>query len=210
MFAPWKSLAAVAVALTTLSACGDDAPEPKARTVAKQPTKAPTPKAAKTTPAVQSSTVSTGERVEWIRKQYNRTQKNIDAKQWPKVTIDAARYDFQAAEGVKIELYCEGGTQPRKLLLGLYGEMGRIEAQVFIKKMVPFFGLRTDIAYSSPGGTEASRTEHRFYYDGPKVVRVVGHDKKNNDSPTGKTAKLASELQADAEQILRTPNICKG
>ena len=209
MFAPWKSFAVLSFALATLSGCGDDPPPAKARPTVKKPEKPAPPKAKKKTKAVKTSTVSTAERVEWIRKQYNRTQKNITAGSWPKVTIDAAKHDFQAAEGVKITLYCEGGTQPRKLLMGFYGEMGRVETEVFIKKLTPFFGLRTDIAYSSPGGDEASRTEHRFYYDGATVVRIVGHDKQNNDNPTGKTAKLATELLADAEKILRTPNVCK-
>jgi len=209
MFAPWKPFAVLSLALVALSACGDEPPPAKISPVKKQVTKKPAPKAKKKTPVAKTSTVSTAERVEWIRKQYTRTQKNISADKWPKVKLDASKYDLQAAEGVQLELYCEGGTQPRKLVFGFYGEMGRVEAEVFIKKMTPFFGLRTDIAYSSPGGDEASRTEHRFYYDGSQVVRVVGHDKKNNDNPTGKTAKLATELQANAEKVLSTPNICK-
>ena len=88
--------------------------------------------------------------------------------------------------------------------------MGRSENEVFMADGKPFFGLKIDINYNRPGGDVVSKDEHRFYYDGASVVRLIGPDKKTVDMPTGKVSETAKDLQSDANKILAKKGICKG
>lgn len=201
----------IGLALTALTACGADgavkATTPEAEDPSPQTAASTDPKPAPRTPTPHSAT-PLNKRIDWIRAEYNTVQSSVASNQWSRRALDAARHGYQSAEGVTLAMYCDPAGEPRKMVLTSYGEMGRTEHEVFIDQYTPFFSLRVDLRYDQPGGTVVKRSEHRFYYDGATVVRVIGPDQRSLNNPTGKSAERANKLHQEVMQVMAYPDIC--
>lgn len=203
----------IGLALTVLTACGADgavkATAPEAEVASPQTAASADSKPTPRTPTPHSAT-PLNQRIDWIRAAYNTVQSSVASNQWPRHTLDAARHGYQSTEGVTLAMYCDPAGEPRKLVLTSFGELGRTEHEVFIDQYTPFFGLRVDLRYDEPGGAVVKRNEHRFYYDGATVVRVIGPDQRTLNNPTGKSAERANKLHQEVMQVMAYPDICTG
>ncbi len=175
-----------------------DPPEAEPEVAASVEPRAPTP----------HSGLPLNERIDWIRAQYGAIQTEVASGTWHSVRIDATHLALSGLGRSQIELYCDPAGAPQKMVLGLERELGRLEHEVFVYQHTPFFGLRTDIGIDRPGKQVTYRDEHRFYYDGATVIRVIGPDQRSQNNPTGRSAQLAQSLHADVMTILSQPNIC--
>lgn len=143
----------------------------------------------------ESADPSIEKKIKAIRQRYAEVEREL--KQCRQVKRELTG---ESAEGGELTGYFKD-TSLRKLAAQFYGESGRALEEYYFSGGQLFFVLRTESRYTKPlSGVVKSKTEERFYFDGDKLIRSLGADKKPVRPASDEHARRR-ELLATAERF---------